>query len=392
MNLANLNKLGNRIIRKIRSLLRGRRRDSAGSLNTRHDLAGRFCPNPFAQMDIYEDGKAYSCCSAWLPSPLGSITHSSVQDVWNSPRSQEIRASIFDGSFRFCDHRICPFIQAGSLPTLAEAARDPAYTRIIEERVLILIEAPVFINLCNDASCNLYCPSCRTQRIIHANGREYEKRQHLQDIITRQLFSTPTTRKFRVNITGSGDPFASAVFRNFLFNLEGSDFPNLSIHLQTNGVLLTPSNWQKLHRIHANIAIVLISFDAATEATYSITRKGGNWPILLDNTRRLGELRRAGQLQYLRLDFVVQKDNYREMAAFVALAKALGADAVAFSMVLDWGTWAPAEYRDKCIWKREHPEFGEFIAILQDPVFDEAFVFLGNLTEYRALAIEQAVA
>lgn len=379
-----------RIRKKLRRMLNGNRRDSSSSLNRPQDLRGRFCPNPFSQMDVYEDGKAYCCCSAWLPASIGDIRHEAIEKAWNSPRSQAIRESIFDGSFRYCDHKICPSIQGRSLPTLEEARANPAWREIIEHRSLRLSEPPTFINLCNDASCNLYCPSCRTKRIIYAKGKEYDKRQHLQDIITAQLFSQPTQRKFSLNITGSGDPFASAVFRNFLFNLDGRDFPNLSIQLQTNGVLLTPSNWRKLEKIHANIAIVIISFDAATEATYNITRPGGDWKTLLANTRRLGELRRESRLKYLRLDFVVQKDNFTEMPRFIELGKALGADCVCFSMVLDWGTWKPAEYADKCIWKRDHPDFRSFMQVLKDPAFDDPRVYLGNLTEYRAQAVAGA--
>src|SRR5690606_10952463 len=181
---------------------------------------GRFCPSPFEQFDVYENGKAFSCCSAWLPTPLGNIKRAPIMDVWNSTSSQAIRASILDGSFRHCDQRICPRIQAEDLPTLDEAKQNPRYKAIIEQGLTQLDELPSFINLCNDASCNLYCPSCRTQRILHTKGKDYEKRRHLQDLINSQFFSRPTDRPFRVNITGSGDPFASTVFRDFLFNLD----------------------------------------------------------------------------------------------------------------------------------------------------------------------------
>lgn len=389
--LGGIGRLFTRAKRKALKIGQGLRKDSQGSLNQQHDLRGHFCYNPFSQLDVYEDGKAYSCCSAWLPQSLGSIKHTPIMDVWNSPSSQAIRESILDGSFRYCDHKICPMIQGGTLPTLEEAKSDPAYREIIETGKTRLDDPPVFINLCNDASCNLYCPSCRTERIIYPKGgKEYEQRKHLQDLITEQLFSEPSNRHFRLNITGSGDPFASAVFREFLFNLDGQDFPNLNIHLQTNGVLLTPTNWRKMHKIHDNIAIVLISFDAATEATYKVTRPGGHWRTLLENTRNLGELRAKGNLRFLRLDFVVQQANYREMPAFVELGKSMNADQVAFSMVLDWGTWSPGEYRTKCIWKQDHPEFGRFLEVLKSPVFDDPIVSLGNLTEYRSHALNAA--
>lgn len=372
--------------RSVRSALNRGLRDSEGTLNTERNLEGRFCRNPFVQMDVYEDGRAYSCCSTWLPTPLGNLKTLSAEEAWNSHASEKIRESIFDGSFRYCHQKVCPHIQGGTLPTIEEARRDPSMREIIDRRLTRLEELPTFINLCNDASCNLYCPSCRVRRVNYPHGKEYDKRKHLQDRVTQALFSQPTDRHFTVNVTGSGDPFASAVFREFLYSLDGTDFPNMRINLQTNGVLLTPRNWERMRKIHRNIATVLISFDAATPETYADTRRGGNWQWLLDNTARLGELRKTGELNMLRLDFVVQKANYREMPAFVELARTLGADQVAFSMVLDWGTWSISEYEKQCIWKQDHPEFGAFIEVLEDPVFDDPFVALGNLTEYRQMA------
>lgn len=368
-----------------RTLNRGQR-DSRGSLNQEHNLQGRFCPNPFVQLDVYEDGRLYSCCSAWLPTPLGNLKARSVKQAWNSTASQKIRESIFDGSFRYCDHKVCPSIQQGDLPTLEEARNDPRLGEIIDQRQTMLETLPTFINLCNDQSCNLYCPSCRVSRINHPHGKEYEKRQHLQDKITQELFSRPTGHPFTVNVTGSGDPFASAVFRDFLYKLKGEDFPNMQINLQTNGVLLTPRNWQRMAGIHDNIATILVSYDAATPETYAITRRGGDWDLLQENVKRLGELRAEGALKLLRLDFVVQLANYREIPAFVEIGRLMGADFVSFSMVLDWGTWSLAEYEKQCIWKESHPEFDQFIKVLEDPVLDDPIVMLGNLTQYRAIA------
>ena len=85
-------------------------------------------------------------------------------------------------------------------------------------------------------------------------------------------------RHFILSITGSGDPFASRVYRDLLHSLDGRDFPNLEIALQTNGVLLTPRNWERMKRVHGNISSIIISFDAASEATYNVTRRGGHWP------------------------------------------------------------------------------------------------------------------
>ena len=110
--------------------------------------------------------------------------------------------------------------------------------------------------------------------------------------------------------------------------------------------------------------------------------------LLLQNTARLGQLRQSGELKFLRLDFVVQLANYREMAEFIRLGESLNADKVTFSMVLDWGTWPLATFREQCIWRQDHPEFDQFLEVLRDPVFEDPFVDLGNISQYRTLALQ----
>lgn len=386
-----LRKFLRRIRHRVLKRLRRGRYDTTAALSVRHDLRGRFCANPFRQLDVYENGQLHQCCAAWLPTPVGNLKRDSMAEAWNSDAAQRIRASVLEGSFRYCDHQVCPAIQAGTLPTVEQASRDPRLADIIEQGRTRIEDLPEFINLCNDASCNLWCPSCREDRILHTEGPGFERRAHLQDRIVQSLFAEPTDRRFCISVTGSGDPFASKVFRNFLFDLDGRDFPNLEINLQTNGVLLTPRTWERLVRIRDKVTSLLVSFDAATPETYSITRRGGHWPTLLDNVRALGEFRRRGELNFLRMDFVVQQANYREMPAFVELAKELGADRVGFSLLMDWGTWAPAEFRVRCVWRTDHPEFEAFLEVLRDPGLADPMVDLGNVQPYRdrALALSE---
>ena len=263
---------------------------------------------------------------------------------------------------------------------------DPFLKPIVEDRKVVLETDPTFINFCNDPSCNLSCPSCRIEKLILRTGPEFDARQEIQNKVVEGFISEPSDKAFTINVTGSGDPFASKVFRDFLFDLKGADFPNMLVNLQTNGVLFTQKNWERLHKIHQNLQAMFISFDAATADTYAITRRGGNWDMLLENVRFLSRRREEGFFKILRLDFVVQVDNYHEMPAFIRLAKSLKADRASFSMVTDWGTWPKEIYETKCIWKETHPEFAEFIRVLRDPVFSDPIVELGNLTEAHTLA------
>jgi sulfatase maturation enzyme AslB (radical SAM superfamily) len=350
-------------------------------------LKGRFCRNPFHQIDLEESGVAYTCCSSWLPTPIGNLKHGEVMDLWNGQAIRQIRESIFDGSFRYCRHDRCPLIQNGELPTLEEAARDPRYRRLIEERETRMDRPPAFLNLVNDRSCNLYCPSCRTERINHQDGPKSREIGRIQERLLEPYISSPNDLSFSLSITGSGDPFASRVYRNLLYTLNGPDFPNMRVALQTNGVLLTPRNWQRMKAIHENISSVIFSFDAATEETYNMTRRGGHWPTLIENAARMGELRSSGEVKYLRFDFVVQKANFHEMRSFVEMSRSLGADAAYFSRLIDWGTWPKDKFLDQCVWNEGHPLQEAFLTVIRDPLFDDPFVDLGNMSDLRSEAL-----
>ncbi len=126
------------------------------------ELVGRFCPAPFQQVDLEESGACYTCCSSWLPTPMGNVRHSPFPALWNGPVMRKIRESIYDGSFRYCRADRCPHIQSGTLPSLEEGEAHPAYGTAVRERRTELPALPSVVNLVNDRSCNLACPSCRT--------------------------------------------------------------------------------------------------------------------------------------------------------------------------------------------------------------------------------------
>jgi len=362
-------------------------RDSSGNLNADKDLRDFFCPNPFFQLDVYSSGDAYSCCSGWLRLPLGNVKDMPAEELWNSKASQAIRKSIHDGTFKYCDQKVCPLIQGDMLPTKKAAHSREDYADIIDNQRTIMDNGPTLINFCNDQSCNLSCPSCRTEKIMLSSGAIFDEKKEIHQKIVNAYMKEPTERPFNINVTGSGDPFGSKIFREFLFDINGSDFPNMNVNLQTNGVMFTPRNFERLHKIHKNLKNLIISLDAASAKTYAITRRGGDWDKLMENLEFLGKKRAEGYLKFMRLDFVVQVDNFHEMPDFIALADKFGVDKIQFSMVTDWGTWPKEMYESKCIWKEDHPRFEEFIEVMKHPNFDNPRIMLGNVTAYRERAL-----
>jgi MoaA/NifB/PqqE/SkfB family radical SAM enzyme len=355
-------------------------------------LKNRFCGRPFDSFELQENGSVYLCCPTWLRWRAGNLHDASAAEIWNSPMAQEIRRGILDGTFQHCNHDLCPEIQAGTLPTREEAAKNPRWRAIMEANQTELAGIPAFFNLSNDKSCNLSCPSCRTQRIQFNDGPGYEARKHLQDRLVASFFRAPTDQPFVLNVTGSGDPFASRIFRDFLFELDKAKFPHMQVNLQTNGMLFTEKTWANLKKIHGAIGSVLVSFDAAREETYAITRRGGDWRQLLENMEFLAARRRERQIGELILYFVVQKANFREMPEFVRIGQRFNADRVYFSRAVNWGTWSVAEHEDQSVWNPHHPLYPEFARVVADPLLDDPIVFLGNVAEARRTAMAQRIA
>ena len=89
-----------------------------------------FCPMPFKMIEIERGGSSNLCC--WLPRSPGRLDKNGLMALWNSPGAQEIRASILDGTFRYCDLDRCPYFSSGSLP-LQKDVTDGPYGEIIRK-------------------------------------------------------------------------------------------------------------------------------------------------------------------------------------------------------------------------------------------------------------------
>ena len=348
------------------------------------NIENKFCRKPFEHFEVHPSGDVSLCCYTWLPYYAGRIDRTtSVKDVFNSDAVKEIRETIHDGTFRFCNSTLCPHIQNGDLPD-KDKVEGPRMQRIVKERIVDDL-MPDFYNLCYDESCNLQCPSCRVNKINFTEGNAYEQRRRIQERIVKDLFYTPHTKNCTVNITGSGDPFGSKLFRELLFNVDCERCPNININLQTNGVMFTEKYWDKMHKLHNNINTVIVSYDAGTEETYNITRRGGNWDQLQTNMEFLSRLRQEGFIKELRIDFVVQQANYKEMAEVVRIGKRLKLDKVYFSLIVNWGTWTNEQYMYRAVYSKNHPEYDDFIKVLSDPILDDDIVDLGNVTQFKEL-------
>lgn len=346
-------------------------------------LKDRFCSKPFEFTAINPSGHgSLQCC--WVTKSMGKVDeNNSVEDVWNSISAQEVRKSILDGSFHYCRKELCPHIHNGDLP-LKKDVTDPRLKKIIDEDITILDHGPQVYQFNHDRTCNLSCPSCRTELILETSGPRYEKMlQTLNLSITDKALKN--TRE--ISLTGSGDPFASKIYRDFLLSLDGEKYPHLRINLFTNGVLFDEEMWKKMHKIQKNIAHVRVSLDGISEPTYNYTRRGGNLERVKKNVAFLAKLLEAGYFIDLVLCFVVQKMNFRDMIPFVTFAKSFSGVKVQFQKIYNWDTYSPQEFQIHDICDEKHPDFLEFLSVLKDPLLAEPIVDLGNIIPFREKAL-----
>jgi len=360
-----------------------------GSLNRNKNLTGRFCYRPFELLEIHKEYYGFVCCPSWLPVIVGNCNKSGILDTWNSEKSKKIRASIIDGSFKYCDHKECPKIQGDELPRYENL--NAKWKKIYDSKQTHIEELPSEIALCYDISCNLACPSCRSEKVLDIRGRSYDEKlaftNYLIELVNQSQGQKESTT---LRVTGSGDPIAAPIYFKLLQEIDGTKLPHLKIILQTNGLLLNAKNWQRLHKIHKNIVAISISIDAASAETYRKVRRLGDWDKLMNNLSFISKLKEEFNFNGFCLNFVVQKENYNEMSSFVQMALDLkNVTEVFFSFVNDWDTWSQKDYQNQCIWKKDHPLFNDFLKTLANPIFDNEIVIMGNLSEYRKMALTQ---
>ncbi len=341
-------------------------------------LATRFCNHPFEEIETRSNQDVHSCCSAWLPTPFGRFSEGEVGAFWNSPVAEEIRRSVIDGDFSYCSRVHCPKIAGRTL--MSRDVESPRFRRIIDGRVTRAEAGPRRVLLSHDRSCNISCPSCRKHRILlnhEASDRLDAQFEHSIEPLLADA------RK--IKITGSGDPFGSRHFRQLIKRLTKRLPSERQLQLHTNAVLFDPGVWETFG-LRDHVDVVFVSVDAAEPETYAVVRRDGDFERLLRNLRDLGVRRARGEFNLFKLDFVVQRRNYREMPDFVRLAKELGADQVYFLLLRNWGTFSAGEFRDENVADPSHPEHAALLQTLADPMLQDPMIVPGTLEPLRKQA------
>ncbi|HVP24115.1 MAG TPA: radical SAM protein [Conexivisphaerales archaeon] len=312
-----------------------------------------FCPTPFSRLHIYTNGEASLCYGfTWNTLPVGNILTDDVSAIWTGPLAAEKRQSILDQSFRYCADCRCP--------ELIERRPPPAS---------IDLSTIDCLALAYDYTCNISCPSCRRDLVKHSP----RSREVHEATIKSGIYKIARS----VSISGSGEPLASKLFWDLMRRWKDIDcHPQLGIILCSNGLWLSPQVVDKIRGYGKPIYGAEISVDAATAETYAKNRRGGDFERLCANLSRIVDCGVP-----LRVNFVVQANNFREMPAFVELALSWKASCVRFDAVNQWGAWSDAEYRQRAVQFPSHPLHTELVRVLRDPSLRDERVRTAQLSD-----------
>lgn len=312
---------------------------------------GKVCLSPFVMIEVALDGSVRMCgCASWLPTVVGNLKQNTLTDILASPVAQEIRQSIIDGTFQYCNEKLCGVIASNGLNDLKTV--PPNITALLNDASKF--EMPHHISFQGDRTCNLSCPSCRTG-IIKTSEKQREQQAQVGKLISANLFSAPSNQRIVLEVSGTGELFASELLMSFVNSIDKTKFPNFKLHIGTNG-LLCPDRWQRILNIESIVEKVTVSIDAAQKQTYERLRRGGQWNDILAAMEFLQNKKHSLGIK-LHTRMIVQQQNYKEIKEFYDLCQTFDVDVVEYSRVTNWGTWSGPEFNNHDVFHSTHPEF-----------------------------------
>lgn len=337
------------------------------------------CKLPFEYAEITNNGEISACC--YLPKNFGNAYKSSFRKAWNSYFAKQVRKSMLNGSFKYCDKTRCRSMQYYNANLVKKTeVEDERLKNIIRNSEINMNSDVKTLSLGMDYTCNLECPSCRTgMRKIGKDEVGFQLAKF--NSIIREIGS----QLEMIHISGDGDPFSSKVYHTILLKTNWDQYPNLKIGIQTNGIALHDRTWSGLPRsVKSKISYIGISIDGATAHTYEKLRLGGKFEKLISNIEYLANMPDKKDFSIsLNLNMIVQVDNYQEMIPLIELGKRIGVDKIGFTYMYNWGTFMQTEYEQKAVHLPSHPEHSKLLAILGNPIFNDPVIDVGNLTYLR---------
>lgn len=361
-----------------------------------HLIDGIGCTVPFRRFEINPSGEVTICCGGWLPVTCGNLLTDTYDEIFYNTARISVLENMTKGKITECNDR-CTML--GEVLGCSSSTTDGNNQKIFvtadgtKKTVPSLFSAehvqeevnkiPYVIFFTYDRSCNLSCPSCRNELSIYKLNQNTQIAELHEKATGFVDYLLAKGEKVNISITGSGDPFGSPTFRNYLKELAKKPVhENLGLLLVTNGVLMTEQFLNEIKPLWPIIKDLTVSIDAATEETYNIVRRNGNFTKLKENLNNLDNLIDTGQIPNLKKGFitfyVVQSANYREIKEYAEWQLSYKySNCIQFAMIARWDHMSDEQYEEMI--DIDHDELRK---IVKDPIFQNYRISLGNLSYY----------
>ena len=256
--------------------------------------------------------------------------------------------------------------------------RNPEPSDLATAFPIVCPEGPENVVLGHDSTCNLACPQCRREFHYASKGERERLDKLVQDLLSSGLLKNAKS----LHVNESGEVFVSKSCRTLVKELRKEQYPKLALTLITNGQLCNRKAFDDLH-LWKRLSLVSVSIDAATEETYRVLRRGGDFRRLLANLEFLDSVRVSeGEEFTLIFNFVVSALNFREMPAFVELGRKFHAR-VEFHFLRNHWTFSLEEFKKLDISNPEHPDHADFLKVLEAEPLSDPCINWGSLGHLR---------
>lgn len=172
--------------------------------------------------------------------------------------------------------------------------------------------------------CILKCPFCPTGTKDHDRKAGYAQKNMLT-----KLFAEIGDYLFFIDFFNWGEPLLN---KDVLFHwIRQAHAKKITSSVSTNlNVQLSDSDIESL--ITSGLNILSVSLDGASERTYSIYRRNGNFQLVIDNLKRIIEAKRKKNMTspWITWQFLVFGFNEHEMEKAQSMAREIGVDEIKF--------------------------------------------------------------
>lgn len=320
----------------------------------------------------------HSCC--WQLSKYNPSPNSEKFDIfenWNHPAIQNLRKGVLSGSFDGCNKNTCFNILGNSLPLREDEMKNPRWKNVIENNIIEVAEIPDQLHFEADPTCNLACPMCRDGFNV---GRDVDinfGKGVLWDVLEKVKKSG---KKLLLSMCGNGEPFMSRSCRDFLFNADLRDCPNLTVGFNTNGLLLTPYLWDKMGKTRGNFRYINWSVEGATKEGYEKCRVGGSYEKFIENVDFMNSIKKDFPFLFIQFAYVCHADSYKEMALFIKWTRERWGWPMHFARYIPNSL---SQEKRLNIFDPTHPLHQDFLEEMKNPIFTTTSnVSMTNLTPF----------